>query len=290
MSLTIKDLPCGAKVKFGAYCVENEGAHKIKWIKVQGNDTILQTEFIEDFRAFDAREPNSPQEYRREYGNNRYSVSNIDQFLNSTGERWFVAQHDNDAPPTRDYTYDRTPYDEHHGFLADFNEWELDAILPTEIIVALPKCDDAEHDYERITRKVFLPSRTNVFGRSVRNTNEGSHWDYYRNGGDTCAYPTAQAVENTTMDGGRPEFGDTWYWWLRSPNADYACDARCVGRGGGGSGAYAYRGVVGVRPALKLNPEILVSDEPDDEGYYEIIQSYVEIVEVSEDEFFSILG
>lgn len=289
MSRTVGSLPCGAKIRFGSYCVGNEGAHSIRWIKVNSTDTTLLAEHIEDFRAFDARELDSSEEYRREYGNNRYSVSNIDQFLNSTGDEWYHPQHDTDAPPTNELTYDGTPYLNHPGFLAGFNEAELEAIMPTDIVVALPQCDSDVHDYEIITRKVFLPSRTNIFGRSTRNTNEGERWEYFRNGRSASATATEEAIENTTLNGAPSNETVHWYWWLRSPGADYACDARYVNGDGVGSYASACHGIVGVRPALKINPEILVSDDPDDEGYYNVILSVVELEDVSEDDFLSIL-
>lgn len=289
MSRTVSSLPCGAKVRFGSYCVGNEGAHSIRWIKVNSADTTLLAEHIEDFRAFDARELDSPQEYRREYGNNRYSVSNIDQFLNSAGDEWYHPQHDTDAPPTGELTYDGTPYLNHPGFLAYFSEAEIEAIMPTDIVVALPRCDSDDRDYEIITRKVFLPSRTNIFGSSVRNTNEGDRWDYFRNGRNASATATEEAIDNTTLNGAPDDEITSWYWWLRSPNADSACYARCVGRGGSGGSASACRGIFGVRPALTINPEILVSDEPDDEGYYNVILSIVELEDVSEEDFLSIL-
>ena len=289
MSRTIGSLPCGAKIRFGAYCVGNEGTHNIRWIKMNSADTTLLAEYIEDFRAFDAREPNSPREYRREYGNNRYSVSNIDQFLNSSEDDWYQPQHDTDAPPTGELTYDGTPYQSHPGFLAYFSEAELEAIIPTEIVVALPRCDSDDHDYERITRKVFLPSRTNIFGRSVRNTNEGERWEYFGNGRSVVATATQEAIDNTELNGAPNDTTDGWYWWLRSPNADNGCNARYVDRDGDDDSASAYRGIIGVRPALKLNPEILVSDEPDEEGYYNVILSIVEFEDVSEEDFLSIL-
>lgn len=289
MSRTVSSLPCGAKVRFGSYCVGNEGAHSIRWIKVNSADTTLFAEHIEDFRAFDAREPDSPQEYRREYGNNRYSVSNIDQFLNSTGDEWYQPQHNTDAPPTGELTYDGTPYLNHPGFLAYFSEAELEAIMPTDIVVALPRCDSDDRDYEIITRKVFLPSRTNIFGSSVRNTNEGERWDYFRNGRNASATATEEAIDNTTLSGAPEDETTSWYWWLHSPGAGSAYSAGCVDRGGSGGFACACRGIVGVRPALTINPEILVSDDPDDEGYYNVILSIVELEDVSEEDFLSIL-
>lgn len=287
MSRTVSSLPCGAKVRFGSYCVGNEGAHGIRWIKVNSDDTTLLAEHIEDFRAFDAREPDSPQGYHREYGNNRYSVSNIDQFLNSTGDKWYHPQHDTDAPPVGELTFDETPYMDHPGFLADFSEAELEAIIPTEIVVALPRCES--DDCEIITRKVFLPSRSNIFGRSERNTNEGKRWDYFRNGRNASATVTKEALDNTTINIAPSEETIFWYWWLRSPCIDYAPTARYVDKDGEDNYIGVYRGIIGVRPALILNPETLVSDEPDDEGYYNVILSIVELEDVSEKDFLSIL-
>jgi len=173
--------------------------------------------------------------------------------------------------------------------LAYFSEAELEAIMPTDIVVALPRCDSDDRDYEIITRKVFLPSRTNIFGSSVRNTNEGERWDYFRTGRNASATATEEAIDNTTLSGAPEDETTSWYWWLRSPNAGNACNARCVDRGGSGNYANAYHGVIGVRPALTINPEILVSDEPDDEGYYNVILSIVELEDVSEEDFLSIL-
>ena len=76
---------------------------------------------------------------------------------------------------------------------------------------------------------------------------------------------------------------------LRSPNAGNSCNVRCVGRDGDYDNCNACGGLLGVRPALRINPEILVSDKPDDDGYYEIIQKDVEICEVSEDELMKLL-
>ena len=40
---------------------------------------------------------------------------------------------------------------------------------------------------------------------------------------------------------------------------------------------------------MKLNPEILISDEPDGDGYYEVLSAPQEIIEIDEEEFFAIL-
>lgn len=76
---------------------------------------------------------------------------------------------------------------------------------------------------------------------------------------------------------------------LRSPNSDNSYNVHCVNRDGDISNAYAYNDYLGVRPALKLNPEILISDEPDGDGYYEVLSAPQEIIEIDEEEFFAIL-
>lgn len=288
MPKKITELPCGAKIKFGAYCVGNEGAHKIRWMKAQSNDTIFITEKIEDFRAFDAKEPNNPDGYRRRYGNNRYSVSNIDSFLNSSGEQWFEKHHEYDEAPSNSYIRDYTQYAEHQGFLAFFEEWEIDSIVNSEVTVALPRCD-SDNSCETIVRKVFLPSLTEVFGRTTRDECEGEQWELFEHFINAEAKPTGWAVQNSEICDSEPREQNNWYWLLRSPYVGGSCDVRCVDRDGDYSDCDACDGILGVRPALRINPEILVSDETDDDGYFEIIQKDMEICEISKDELMKLL-
>ena len=289
MPIAIKDLPCGAKIRFGKYRVGEEIPHDIKWIKVNSDDTKLFAEYVEDFRAFDARERNNPRISRRRCGNNRYSVANIDQFLNSANDVFYRPAHNYDAPPTKELTCDNMPYDNHPGFLADFNEAELNAIMPTKVIVAIPELDDAENAYEIITRKVFLPSRTNIFGGTVRDVYEGTQWKIFQRDDTITAKTTNEARRNPNITDFTVDEGNNWYYWLRSPVADDDCSARYVDRYGDDCYAGAYHGLIGVRPALTINPEILVSDEPDEEGYYNVILSVVELKDVSEKDFFSVI-
>lgn len=100
--MKIKDLPIRGKIKFGAYSVNGEIPHKIRWLKAHG-DSLFISEFLEDQCAFDAKEPgNEDNEYRRRYGNNRFSVSNVQQFINSDQVAWYHPAHEADAPPTGD--------------------------------------------------------------------------------------------------------------------------------------------------------------------------------------------
>ena len=57
----------------------------------------------------------------------------------------------------------------------------------------------------------------------------------------------------------------------RSPNSSNANNVRYVNSDGSLNNNNAYNGNRGVRPALNLSSDILVSDSPDSEGYYTII-------------------
>ena len=58
----------------------------------------LVTERIITLKCIDAKEASNPDSSRQRYGNNRYSVSNIDQWLNSAAAgAWYSKRHDYDA-------------------------------------------------------------------------------------------------------------------------------------------------------------------------------------------------
>lgn len=288
---TIADLPIGAKLKFGAYSVSGEMPHKICWVKAHRDGTIL-TEFMEYQCAFDAKEPDNPDEYRRSYGNNRCSVSNVQQFLNAEGTGWFQQKHGCDtAPEDRGMYNGRYGYAHKPGFLHYFEEWEVEAIEESEVKTALPTKDipTGGEKYETFYAKVFMPSRTNVGGGTENRIQEGEVWDLFANGESrTCRFSPELYANTPNTD--KPEYeDDEWYYYLRSPCSGSSCSVRCVSRGGGVGGAFAYGDYMGVRPALKLNPEILISDEPDGDGYYEVLSAPQEIIEIDEDAFFAVL-
>ena len=68
---------------------------------------------------------------------------------------------------------------------------------------------------------------------------------------------------NSEYTAGDLSASQNWWWWLRSPYSSYANYVRCVNSGGSLDYRYAYYGSRGVRPALNLSSDILVSDAPD---------------------------
>ena len=287
---TIADLPVGAKLKFGAYRVGDETPHKISWIKVHNDGTLL-SEYIEDQCAFDAKEPDSFDEYRRMYGNNRYSLSNIHQFLNATSYGWYEKAHECDEEPNDDgMTGNKFGYVHKPGFLHYFDSWELEAIDCYEIEARVPR-DDVEYDtIERFPARVFLPSKTNLFGSTEGGVYEGVQWDMFRWDDPPIASRFTHELYQDREWEDRPDNEtDNFWYWLRTPQQERGYGVRCVNDEGGVSYDYANEFYVGIRPALKLNPETPVSDDPDEYGYYEVLEREIEIIEITEEDFLAIL-
>jgi hypothetical protein len=233
----------------------------------------LVTERIITLKCFDAKEASNPDSNRKQYGNNRYSVSNIDQWLNSAAGAgaWYSKRHDYDAPPTNANVWSNyNEYDAEAGFLSNFEEAFRNAILDTTIRVAKNTVTDGG-GYEDITRKVYLLSNTEVGLSNENGIAEGSKWDLFSNDNSRKAYPTAEAVSRSEYTSSSLNASSPWYWWLRTPNAGTSYYARIVHTDGTLDSNNAYNGHRGVRPALEVGSGILVSDTPDTDGAY-IIQ------------------
>ena len=147
----------------------------------------LMTKNIMRTAAFDAAEPNNTNSYRKSAGNNRWSVSNIRQWLNSSGTAgsWFTAQHEYDAAPT---------YASEPGFLAGFSANVLQHFTDITNTTNLNKVDG--DGTETTVDKVFLPSYTEM----GLTTGEGSHL--------SIRYPDANS---------RIKSGEDGIYWTRSP-------------------------------------------------------------------------
>lgn len=285
---TITDLPIGAKLKFGAYSVSGETPHKIRWIKVHRDGTIL-SEFIEDQCAFDAKEPDNPIVDRKTHGNNRYSKSNCQQFLNADDYTdWFRPMHRYDCAPEDPFMFNaRYGYAHKPGFLHCFEEWEIEAIDESEVKTALPRCDiSGTEECETIRAKVFIPSVSNVNCGAINDIMEGEVWDLFASGARrACKF--SPELYDKTPNKVLPEFGDSvWFYYLRSPYRASG-DVCCVNESGSILNARACTDYFGVRPALRLNANTLISDKPDVFGYYEVLSPTN--TEINEEEFFAIL-
>ena len=230
--------------------------------------TKLVTESIITLKAFDAKETSNSNSDRKNYGNNRYSVSNIDQWLNSDASSWYSARHSADAAPANANVWNNyNEYDAEAGFLANFEADFRAAILDTVIRVAKNTVTDGG-GYEDITRKVYLLSRTEVGMANENSVAEGTLWDYFNSATRRQCKPTAEAVSKSEYTSSSLNASSAWYWWLRTPGASSAGYARNVNTDGSLNYDNACIGYRGVRPALELASTNLVSDSTDTDGAY----------------------
>lgn len=275
MAQNLFNLPVGAKVKFGRHSVNGETPQEISWLIVAKNhqctpayptnSVTLFAEKILDVRCYDAKETGGNDD-RAKFGNNRYRLSNLDQWLNkdnAAGE-WYVATHTYDAPPTETTDVIKSPYTNRPGFLHYFTESEKTAILDTTIRVKVPSVDYS--GYEDIVRKVFLASRTEIRVGDA-NVHEGETWEAFLSKSPS-AYVTNQCMGNS------PSKPSSTYgtYWLRSPNDNTSYGATWYDSASPMSyGTVTASRDSGVRPALNLSASAVVSDTTDADGCYTLI-------------------
>lgn len=276
MSKTLGSLPIGALVKD----VETTFLGvPIVWQKADkdhegypANSTTLIANKILALRAFDAKEPNNTDANRQGYGNNKYSVSNIDQWLNSdaaAGE-WYSARHEADQAPTEKTTHvSYNTYTEDAGFLNGFSDGFKESLLDTELKVVLNTVTDGG-SYEDIIRKMFFASTTEVGLANENSIAEGSCLALFSDNNSRLAYPSAECVSDSDYSGSSFAVEKAYYWWLRTPHSSYSYSVRLVYSNGTLIDSLARIGNGGVRPLCNLSSDTLVSDEPDEDGCYVI--------------------
>lgn len=139
------------------------------------NSVTLITDKIPFLLAFDAIEASNSDSNRRSYGNNRYSLANLLQWLNSNAAagKWYSAKHSADAPPTAANVWSsHNPYSDKAGFLAMLDERFVAALLETTVTVAKNTVTDGG-SYETVKAKMHLPSTTEVGLANENNIAEG---------------------------------------------------------------------------------------------------------------------
>ncbi|WKY46013.1 DUF6273 domain-containing protein [Eubacteriaceae bacterium ES2] len=276
MTQAISNLAVGSKVKFGNYKVESEEFAPLIWKVADknhsgypSNSVSLITESIVDLRGFDAKEPTNTDSNRQSYGNNRFSVSNIDQWLNDNGDSWWAATHTYDATPNDAGMSQPTGYNDKQGFKSYFTADELAAVLDTTIRVVKNTVTDGG-SYEDIVRKFYLPSTTEVGLANENSIAEGSVLSIFSAATDASrlAYATQAAITNSLSASKPASTTAAWYWWLRTPYSGSSYSVRLVYSSGALNSSNASYGYCGVRPLCNLSSDILVTDTADSDGCY----------------------
>lgn len=272
---TLGSLPIGAKIK-----VPHSVMGDIVFLKCDQNhegypenSTTLITDELILLRAFDAKEPNNTNSDRQQYGNNRYSVSNIDQWLNSTASagQWYSPQHDTDQSPNSTDVVTRNPYDTDAGFLNGFDARFIAAIQDTTIKVARNTITDGG-GFDTLVRKVFLPSLAELFNQAENSIMEGSLLQYFQANTDAiriAKISTYAAEDNNNKGSSSATAGSDRWYWMRTPYSSYSVNVRYVNSDGSLYYVSAHAGTSGVRPLCNLNSETPVSDQPDSDGTYQ---------------------
>ena len=279
MAQNLSNLPIGAKIKFGKHSINGETAQSIIWQVVAknhsaypSNSITLLTDRIIDMRCFDAPEPYSPISQMVSNGNNRYILSNINSWLNSSaGARdWYEATHSTDAPPNNTSPYGaETRYYDRPGFLNLFSESERNSILATTIKTLQPMYDDAGVGFDDSICKIFLPSTSEVgLGNEVGYA-EGVTWAAFSGVADTdrISYSTQQVV-SYSLSPNKPTITQAWAWRLRTANVSSSYLVRRVTANGSLGESIASSGTEGVRPAMNLPSTLSISDTTDSDGCY----------------------
>lgn len=233
----------------------------------------LITDKIITLKCFDAIEPSNPNSDRKNYGNNRYSQSNVDRWLNSSAGAgaWWDATHSYDAAPTIANVWDGyNEYDAQAGFLYTFSANMRNALLSTFIVVAKNTVTDGGGS-ETISRKVFLTSITEVGYANENGIAEGSKLAIFSDNVSRRAYPTAEAVANSEYTNSSLSASQYWWWWLRTPYASNARYARYVDSNGTLHNSSAYDGIRGVCPLCNISKNTLLSPNQNADGTYNIV-------------------
>ena len=282
MAQLLSNLPVGAKVKFGKYQVNTETPSDITWLVVAKNhyggtnEVTLFSEKIVDIACFDAKEPSNNLENLAEYGNNRYSYSNLNAWLNSRNgaNEWYSPKHTNDAQPSVENVYDGVnPYSSRPGFLYNFSPSEYASIKTTTVQTLLSREDGGT--YESVATKVFLPSliELNLLDADGKKlTQDGTAWGY-----PTDITLLRGEISDALKNNARIAIDDSFatYYWSR--NGYYTgFHIQCVYSKISSFSTQATLRVaadskMGVRPVLNLISSTKVSDTTDVNGYYTFV-------------------
>lgn len=282
MAQLLSNLPVGAKLKYGKHSINGEVPQNLIWVVASknhsgypSNSITLLTERVIDIRGFDAPEPSNSDSNVASNGNNRYSLSNINTWLNSnSGEgQWYAPTHSADAPPSASNIYgSETQYYNRPGFLNSFTSAEMNAILTTPVKTLLPMPNGGTVGYDTPNCKVFLPSTTEVGLADEAGYAEGVVFALFSGVGNTSriCYPSQQVV-NYTLFRDKPTITQPWTWRLRTPQAVNSYFVRYVMTDGSLREGVAAAGFVGIRPAMNLSSTLKISDTMDSDGCYTVI-------------------
>lgn len=240
------------------------------------NAVTLITDGIIQIMCYDGKEAANTDTNRKNYGNNRHIYSNLLQWLNSSADNgaWYSAKHSADAPPNAStYSGSGNYYEDWAGFLAMLPLEFVNAIMTTTRTVALNTVTDGGGS-ETFTTKMFLANCPEVGFANENGIAEGTLLALFSENTNACrlAYPTDACLANSNgYTNSNYGAGKGWRYWLQTPYASNSYIVRYVLNTGALNGDSAFNGYGGVRPLCNLSSEILVSDNVNANGNYELV-------------------
>ncbi|WP_419958957.1 DUF6273 domain-containing protein [Psychrobacillus sp. BM2] len=317
----VADLPLGSKIKMGKF--KFKGDTPIIWRVVSNNHwekdsnyplnsvTLITDEIIHQM-ARDGKEPDNALTDRAAYGNNRYRLSNIRQWLNTNlgANNWYYPQNikgefhwnDRDTPPDNTHIVldlRQYPYADLQGFASMFKEYEQNLILPTKVKTGThpeydysPTIGNENGSFDLTEDKFFLPSITELgFGTNIyqeinpnEGVEEGALIDYFADVEnrkstmtDSC-YELSKYSTWTFASMGYTADSNNYQYMTRSSHLDsssrfyLATDVATI--------ASASNDTYSIRPMCNVTADTLVSTTPDEDGIYYIIANVAPTVEI----------
>lgn len=176
-----KKLRIGDALILGRHCPQGcssgDNGYEIRWLKANKEGEFI-SEGVLDILSFDAIE-----RHGTTYEQNRnYSLSNLLQYMNASGEGWYSQSHPADSRP---------PYKDLPGFLSKFEDYELCQMETTSV----------ETEEGRVSSLVRLPSISEI------GPGEGQFQLFHKKG--VRAHPCA-ALASTRWDLGLESFVAYW--------------------------------------------------------------------------------
>ena len=259
----LSELNVGDTFFLGKYQVESETPWDIEWeIVHQTNDyQIAMTKQIIDLRLFDGKESSNTDSSRKNYGNNNWHYSNIEQWMNSDQSNWYSAQHQYDAPPisancwqyTKDNQTVTNAYDTHKGFLYYWSADEKALLKDMTLTLANNTVTDGGGSYTW-TGKVWLPTYTQIGGGQNNSISEGEAFSKFTSNSARIKslHPNC-AANNEYCKVNNYASGKNHWYWMSSARPSNSHSVRYVnGDGSLGFNSNAYYGNYGFAPCICL--------------------------------------
>lgn len=259
LRLLPKDMVVGDTFTLGKYQVESETPWDIEWEIVHQTDDyqIAMTKQIIDLRPFDGKEPTNTDSNRKNYGNNNWQYSNIEQWMNSDQASWYSAQHQYDAPPSsancQQYSNGTTynAYDTHKGFLYYWSADEKALLKDMTLTLANNTVTDGGGSYTW-TGKVWLPTFTQMGGGQNNGISEGETFSKFTDNTSRVKSLHDMVKANNEYAKLNNSSGNLYYW-MSSANPSSSHFVRFVHYDGSvGFISYACRGYFGFAPCICL--------------------------------------